>query len=70
MIQAGATPKELQVVLGHTSTGFILTQYGHVFDADLDRVVDRLDALLDPSTGHRRGKAGGTLVQIPMRKAE
>jgi integrase len=70
MIHAGATRKELQVVLGHASAGFSLTQYGHIFDADLDRVADRLDALLDPGTGHRRDKAGGTLVQIPIWKAE
>jgi integrase len=70
MIHAGATPKELQVVLGHASAGFSLTQYGHIFDADLDRVADRLDALLDPATGHRRDNADGTLVQMPMRKAE
>jgi integrase len=64
MIHAGATPKELQVVLGHASAGFSLTQYGHIFDADLDRVADRLDALLDPGTGQGRDKAGGTLVPI------
>ena len=74
-IQAGAalgaaTPKELQVVLGHSSAGFSLTQYGHIFDADPDRVADRLDALLDPRTGQGRDRTGETLVQLPARTAE
>jgi hypothetical protein len=56
-------------VLGHASAGFSLTQYGHIFDADLDRVADRLDALLDPETGQGRDKAGSTLVQLPTRKS-
>jgi hypothetical protein len=70
MIHAGATPKELQVVLGHASAGFSLTQYGHIFDADLDRVADRLDALVELPTGQGRDSAGSTLVQLPTRKAE
>jgi hypothetical protein len=74
-IQAGAalgaaTPNELQVVLGHSSAGFSLTQYGHIFDADPDRVADRLDALLDPRTGQGRDRTGETLVQLPARTAE
>jgi hypothetical protein len=55
---------------GHASAGFSLTQYGHIFDADLDRVADRLDALVDPEKGQGRDKAGSTLVQLPTRKAE
>ena len=70
MIRARATPKELQVVLGHASAAFSLTQYGHIFDADLDRVADRPDALVDPATGQGRDKAGSRLVQLRTRKAE
>jgi integrase len=35
MIQAGATPKAVQSVLGHRSAAFTLTVYGHLFDSDL-----------------------------------
>jgi hypothetical protein len=43
MIQAGASPKAVQTVLGHGSAAFALTVYGHVFDADLDGLAERLD---------------------------
>jgi hypothetical protein len=36
MIAAGASPKAVQTILGHGYVGFILTTYGHVFDADHD----------------------------------
>ena len=47
MIQAGASPKAVQTVLGHRSAAFTLTVYGHLFDADLDDLAARLDALAD-----------------------
>jgi integrase len=47
MIQAGATPKAVQTVLGHRSAAFTLTVYGHLFDADLDDLAVRLDAPAD-----------------------
>ena len=43
MIQAGGSPKTLQTVLGHRSAAFSLTVYGHLFDADLDALADKLD---------------------------
>lgn len=43
MIGAGASPKTLQTVLGHRSAAFSLTVYGHLFDADLNALADRLD---------------------------
>ena len=43
MIGAGASPKAVQVVLGHRSAAFTLTVYGHLFDADLDDLAARLD---------------------------
>lgn len=43
MIAAGASAKTLQTVLGHRSAAFSLTVYGHLFDADLDALADRLD---------------------------
>jgi hypothetical protein len=33
----------LQVVLGHRSAAFSLTVYAHLFDADLDRLAERLE---------------------------
>jgi hypothetical protein len=43
LISAGASPKALQGMLGHSSAGFSLTRYGHLFDADLDALATRLD---------------------------
>ena len=45
MIHAGADAKTVQTVLGHRSVSFTLTVYGHLFDADLDELAERLDAL-------------------------
>lgn len=44
MIGAGASAKTLQTVLGHRSAAFSLTVYGHLFDADLDALAERLDS--------------------------
>jgi integrase len=43
IVAAGGSPKTLQTVLGHRSAAFSLTVYGHLFDADLDALADRLD---------------------------
>ena len=43
MIQAGATPKAVQTVMGHQSAAFTRTVYGHLFDTDLDDLAARLD---------------------------
>jgi integrase len=43
MIAAGASPKAVQTVLGHANAGFTLSVYGHMFDADLDDLAQRLD---------------------------
>jgi Phage integrase family len=45
MIRAGASPKTVLTVLGHASAAFTLTLYGHIFDADLDDLTDRLEIL-------------------------
>jgi integrase len=47
MIQAGASPKAVQTVLGHRSAAFTLSVYGHIFDTDLDDLAARLDAPAD-----------------------
>jgi hypothetical protein len=33
--------------LGHRSAAFSLTVYGHLFDADLDPLADRLDVMTE-----------------------
>jgi integrase len=53
LIQAGASPKAVQAVLGHRSAGFTLTVYGHLFDAELDDLAARLDAPADYSRTER-----------------
>lgn len=51
MIGAAASPKAVQVVLGHRSAAFTLTVYGHLFDADLDDLALRLDGQSGPALG-------------------
>jgi len=43
IVGAGGSAKTLQTVLGHRSAAFSLTVYGHLFDADLDALAERLD---------------------------
>ena len=47
LIRAGASPKALQVILGHQSAGFTLSVYGHVFEQDMAALADRLDAVVN-----------------------
>jgi hypothetical protein len=61
MISAGATPKAVQSVMGHASAAFTLTVYGHLFDADLDALAERLDGHKDgfrSASRHARGMDG------------
>jgi integrase len=44
MIQAGYPPKWLQAIMGHASITTTLDLYGHLYPADMDLWVDRLDA--------------------------
>jgi len=57
-IAAGASPKEVAVRAGHTSTSFVLDRYGHLFPESDAALRDRLDALFVPMTEHRRNTAG------------
>jgi integrase len=59
MISSGASPKEVQSVLGHAEAGFTLSVYAHIFPEDLDHVADRLDALRDARTGRGRDNGSG-----------
>jgi hypothetical protein len=42
---SGASPKEVAVRAGHTSTRFVLDRYGHLFPEADAALCDRLDAL-------------------------
>ena len=44
LISAGASPKAVQSVMGHSSAGFTLNVYGHIFESDLDALAEMLDA--------------------------
>ena len=49
LIQAGASPKAVQAILGHRSAAFTLTVYGHLFDADLDDLMARVESPVGPA---------------------
>jgi site-specific recombinase XerD len=57
MISAGANAKAVQTVLGHRSAAFTLTVYGHMYDADLDDLADRLDVVISNNSRPARGLA-------------
>lgn len=61
LIGAGASPKALQQVLGHRSAAFSLTVYGHIFEADLDELAERMD----DSPAARRRPTGVHLLASP-----
>jgi integrase len=53
-IAAGASPKEVAVRAGHTSTSFVLDRYGHLFPESDAALRDRPDELFVPVTEQRR----------------
>jgi integrase len=57
-IAAGASPKEVAVRAGHTSTSFVLDRYAHLFPESDAALCDRLDTLFVPATEHGRNTAG------------
>ena len=61
LIAAGASPKAVQSILGHGSAAFTLTVYGHLFDADLDALAERLDMT---ASGPPRGQDGATVHSV------
>jgi integrase len=56
-IAAGASPKEVAVRAGHTSTSFVLDRYGHLFPESDAALCDRLDSLFVPMTERGRNTA-------------
>ena len=57
-IAAGASPKEVAARAGHTSVGFVLDRYGHLFPESDAALRDRLDVLFRGATEQRRNTAG------------
>lgn len=61
LVAAGASSKAVQSILGHGSAAFTLTAYGHLFDADLDALPERLDMT---ASGPPRGQDGATVHSV------
>lgn len=55
---AGASPKAIQSILGHSSAGYTLTVYSHLFDESLDGIGERLEEL------HRRAVERPALASV------
>jgi integrase len=56
-IAAGASPKEVAVRAGRTSTSFVLDRYGHLFPESDAALCDRLDALFVSQESPANGPA-------------
>lgn len=47
MIAAGAEPKMLSEMMGHSSVAFTLDRYGHLFERSQQEAADKLDAFIE-----------------------
>jgi integrase len=56
-ISAGASPKAVQRMLGHSSAAMTLDTYADLFEDDLDAVAAALDAARESKCGQKVGKA-------------
>ena len=65
MRAAGADVKAIQQQLGHQSATVTLDTYTHLFEGDLDEVMDRLDAF--SATKSRPERVLGEVVDLPSR---
>ena len=54
-ISAGANPKVVQRMLGHSSAAMTLDVYADLFDTDLDAVAERLDSGWQPASRETKG---------------
>ena len=70
MTSADASDKALQSILGHSSASFTKTVYGHLFDADLDALADRLDAVPRTSRGLRLAGTPEATAETPSDQGE
>lgn len=55
-VHAGANPKVLQRMLGHSSASMTLDVYADLFDGDLDDVAEALDNTISKECGQNVGK--------------
>jgi site-specific recombinase XerD len=70
LISNGAHAKAIQQLLGHSSISVTFDVYGHLFDADLDDLADRLENTYQPTLALSRGPAGtNTVVELGARRA-
>ena len=65
MRAAGADVKAIQQQLGHQAATVTLNTYTHLFEGDLDEVMDRLDA--HSATKTRPERFLGEVVDFPHR---
>jgi hypothetical protein len=65
MRAAGADAKAIQQQLGHQTATVTLNTYTHLFEGDLDEVMDRLDAHFATET--RPERVLGEVVGFPSR---
>ncbi len=65
MRAAGADVKAIQQQLGHQTATVTLNTYTHLFEGDLDEVMDRLDAF--SATKSRPERVLGEVVDLPSR---
>ena len=63
MRAAGADVKSIQQQLGHRSATVTLNTYTHLFEGDLDDVMDRLEAY--SATKSRPERVLGQVVDLP-----
>lgn len=67
LIHAGASPKVVQQIMGHRSASFTLTVYGHIFEADLDKVADDLERMMRGHDPRRTSRIEGAAGLVPLR---
>jgi len=65
MRAAGADVKAIQQQLGHRNATVTLNIYTHLFEGDLDEVMDRLDAHF--ATESRPERVLGEVIDLPHR---
>lgn len=72
LIHQGAHPKQIQAHLGHASITTTLDRYGHLFDDDMDRLADGLEATYQAakSADWIRTGNGSEVPQLAERRAE
>lgn len=59
LIAAGANPKAISEVMGHTGIAITLDRYGHLLPGSIDEMTARLDTFLDSHDGKRESAEDG-----------